>query len=150
MTDAMMSEIDQETLTQGQNEAASPASQTWSQYVTFKIDDRSYGIEITKVREIKGWSAPTELPMHFNDSLRERPQTCALALSYNLGRRSRLSGVDLAFLAPHSGLIVGLNRASPAFAHPAIGQSLSCDSEATNAMMRALTSSGASSRMACL
>ena len=34
----------------------------WSQYVTFSVDDRSYGIEITKVREIKGWSEPTELP----------------------------------------------------------------------------------------
>ncbi len=34
----------------------------WSQYVTFMVDDRSYGIEITKVREIKGWSEPTELP----------------------------------------------------------------------------------------
>ncbi|MGI9509422.1 MAG: chemotaxis protein CheW [Geminicoccaceae bacterium] len=62
MTDAIMSEIDQEALTQGQNEAMSPTSQTWSQYLTFMIDDSSYGIEITKVREIKGWSAPTELP----------------------------------------------------------------------------------------
>ncbi len=62
MNDAIMSEVDQPTLAQGQNEAASRASQTWSQYVTFMIDDRSYGIEITKVREIKGWSAPTELP----------------------------------------------------------------------------------------
>ena len=34
----------------------------WSQYVTFAVDDRNYGIEITKVREIKGWSEPTELP----------------------------------------------------------------------------------------
>lgn len=62
MTDAIMSEIDQETLNRGQNKAVLPASQTWSQYVTFKIDERSYGIEITKVREIKGWSEPTELP----------------------------------------------------------------------------------------
>lgn len=36
--------------------------QAWSQYVTFTVDDRHYGIEITKVREIKGWSEPTELP----------------------------------------------------------------------------------------
>ncbi|MGI9451396.1 MAG: chemotaxis protein CheW [Geminicoccaceae bacterium] len=36
--------------------------QDWSQYVTFTIDDRFYGIEITKVREIKGWTEPTELP----------------------------------------------------------------------------------------
>lgn len=40
----------------------SSADQTWSQYVTFMVGDRSYGIEITKVREIKGWSKPTELP----------------------------------------------------------------------------------------
>jgi purine-binding chemotaxis protein CheW len=35
---------------------------SWSQYVTFMVDHRVYGIEITKVREIKGWSDPTELP----------------------------------------------------------------------------------------
>ncbi len=38
------------------------ATQAWVQYVTFMVDERSYGIEITKVREIKGWSEPTELP----------------------------------------------------------------------------------------
>ena len=36
--------------------------QAWSQYVTFAVESRLYGIEITKVREIKGWSEPTELP----------------------------------------------------------------------------------------
>jgi purine-binding chemotaxis protein CheW len=36
--------------------------QAWSQYVTFTVDRRIYGIEITEVREIKGWSEPTELP----------------------------------------------------------------------------------------
>jgi purine-binding chemotaxis protein CheW len=35
---------------------------TWAQYVTFTVDDRSYGVEITKVREIKGWTEPTQLP----------------------------------------------------------------------------------------
>ncbi len=49
MTDVMTSEFDH-------------VGQGWSQYVTFMIDQRSYGIEITKVREIKGWSEPTELP----------------------------------------------------------------------------------------
>ena len=39
-----------------------PADQVWGQYVTFSIDDRHYGIDITKVREIKGWTEPTELP----------------------------------------------------------------------------------------
>ena len=43
-------------------ERSEEAGQTWSQYVTFMIDNRAYGIEITKVREIKGWSEPTELP----------------------------------------------------------------------------------------
>ncbi|MEM7042325.1 MAG: chemotaxis protein CheW [Pseudomonadota bacterium] len=38
------------------------ADQPLSQYVTFTVDDKSYGIEITKVREIKGWSEPTALP----------------------------------------------------------------------------------------
>lgn len=38
------------------------ADEAWSQYVTFTVDRRLYGIEITKVREIKGWSEPTELP----------------------------------------------------------------------------------------
>jgi len=37
-------------------------NQAWSQYVTFAVDNSQYGIEITKVREIKGWSEPTELP----------------------------------------------------------------------------------------
>ncbi|MGH1479431.1 MAG: chemotaxis protein CheW [Geminicoccales bacterium] len=62
MTDVMASEIDHGTTTGGGRDAAPSAGQTWSQYVTFKVDDRSYGIEITKVREIKGWSEPTELP----------------------------------------------------------------------------------------
>lgn len=38
------------------------AEHGWSQYVTFLIDDRYYGVDITKVREIKGWAEPTELP----------------------------------------------------------------------------------------
>ncbi|MGI9503306.1 MAG: chemotaxis protein CheW [Geminicoccaceae bacterium] len=46
---------------QFQNRAEEPDG-VWAQYVTFAIDDRSYGVEITKVREIKGWSEPTELP----------------------------------------------------------------------------------------
>ena len=43
-------------------ETADVDHQTWSQYVTFAVDSRYYGIEITKVREIKGWSEPTKLP----------------------------------------------------------------------------------------
>lgn len=41
---------------------AEVADDAWAQYVTFTVDDRSYGVEITKVREIKGWSEPTQLP----------------------------------------------------------------------------------------
>jgi purine-binding chemotaxis protein CheW len=35
---------------------------TWSQFVTFVVNDQFYGIDITKVREIKGWTEPTALP----------------------------------------------------------------------------------------
>ncbi|MGI9509794.1 MAG: chemotaxis protein CheW [Geminicoccaceae bacterium] len=62
MTDMTASAIDQAIKAENQGSAASPAEQTWSQYVTFMVNNRSYGIEITKVREIKGWSEPTELP----------------------------------------------------------------------------------------
>ena len=51
--------------TNGESHAQDRVEQTddaWSQYVTFAVDDRLYGIEIIKVREIKGWSEPTELP----------------------------------------------------------------------------------------
>lgn len=41
---------------------AEVADDAWAQYVTFTVDDRSYGVEITKVREIKGWTEPTQLP----------------------------------------------------------------------------------------
>lgn len=33
-----------------------------TQYVTFTNDERQYGIEITRVREIRQWSPTTELP----------------------------------------------------------------------------------------
>lgn len=36
--------------------------QEWSQYVSFTVAGGLYGIEITRVREIKGWSEPTSLP----------------------------------------------------------------------------------------
>jgi purine-binding chemotaxis protein CheW len=44
------------------DDASEAANETWTQYVTFTVDGRFYGIEITKVREIKGWSEPTALP----------------------------------------------------------------------------------------
>jgi len=34
----------------------------WSQYVSFTVAGGLYGIEITRVREIKGWTEPTCLP----------------------------------------------------------------------------------------
>ena len=36
--------------------------QDWLQYVSFTVAGGLYGIEITRVREIKGWSEPTSLP----------------------------------------------------------------------------------------
>ena len=35
---------------------------TEEQYLTFKLTDQDYGIEILKVQEIKGWSQVTPLP----------------------------------------------------------------------------------------
>ena len=50
-------------MTDGQDRAPpTSADQAQSQYLAFVVDGRSYGIEITKVREIKGWSEPVELP----------------------------------------------------------------------------------------
>jgi len=53
----------------GENRSDSPhgvldgiAGQDWSQYVSFTVAGGYYGIEITRVREIKGWSEPTSLP----------------------------------------------------------------------------------------
>lgn len=40
----------------------SSQSKEWKQYVTFTNDDRSYGVEITRVREIRQWSPISELP----------------------------------------------------------------------------------------
>ena len=62
MADMITSGIDQTAKVGMQDGTIAPAEQNWSQYVTFMVDQRSYGIEITKVREIKGWSEPTELP----------------------------------------------------------------------------------------
>lgn len=44
------------------NVADGAGSQGWSQYVSFTVAGGLYGIEITRVREIKGWSEPTNLP----------------------------------------------------------------------------------------
>jgi purine-binding chemotaxis protein CheW len=63
MSNAELTNSEPQVQDQARAAATSHATdQNWSQYVTFMIDDRSYGIEITKVREIKGWSEPTELP----------------------------------------------------------------------------------------
>ena len=45
-----------------QDGARTPADSDWSQYVTFLVDERSYAIEITGIREIRGWTSPTSLP----------------------------------------------------------------------------------------
>lgn len=33
-----------------------------SQYLTFQIENETYGVEILKVQEIRGWSEPTQIP----------------------------------------------------------------------------------------
>lgn len=45
-----------------QDAQADQALVTHHQYVTFLVDERSYGIDINLVREIKQWSATTALP----------------------------------------------------------------------------------------
>jgi purine-binding chemotaxis protein CheW len=62
MTDVLIAETELDTGYGATGGKVASADQSWSQYVTFMVDERSYGIEITKVREIKGWSEPTELP----------------------------------------------------------------------------------------
>ncbi|MEM8949993.1 MAG: chemotaxis protein CheW [Pseudomonadota bacterium] len=62
MTEAALPEQHREAIGELQGSADLPADQTWTQYVTFAVDGRSYGVDITKVREIKGWSEPTALP----------------------------------------------------------------------------------------
>lgn len=60
MSDAMIAEpvnpIDTPSLPAG------AADKDWSQYLTFTADNLHYGVEITTVREIRGWSEPTKLP----------------------------------------------------------------------------------------
>lgn len=42
---------------------ANEAGQTGvRQYISFKIGDEEYGVDIMAIREIKGWTATTELP----------------------------------------------------------------------------------------
>lgn len=50
----------QDNLSDGATEGV--GNQDWSQYVSFTVADCLYGVEITRVREIKGWSEPTNLP----------------------------------------------------------------------------------------
>ncbi len=40
----------------------SAASEAARQYITFSVGDSAYGVEITRVREIRQWSPTTELP----------------------------------------------------------------------------------------
>lgn len=43
-------------------QSASQETAYWKQYVTFTNGDRSYGVEIMRVREIRQWSPTSELP----------------------------------------------------------------------------------------
>lgn len=42
--------------------AAPDSAERYKQYVTFLVGDRSYGVDIVRVREIKQWSPTTALP----------------------------------------------------------------------------------------
>lgn len=60
MSDAVIFDADYQGRTR--NKAGEAAGRASLQYVTFMVDDCVYGIEITKVREIRGWCEPTMLP----------------------------------------------------------------------------------------
>ena len=60
MSDQAIAEVGQIIRTEDNIETR--PDRDWQQYVTFLVDGRSYDIEITKIREIRGWSKPTSLP----------------------------------------------------------------------------------------
>jgi purine-binding chemotaxis protein CheW len=41
---------------------AAAATETTKQFITFTLDAQEYGVDIMRVREIKGWTEPTALP----------------------------------------------------------------------------------------
>lgn len=50
-----MTSLDEEQIAYDENSAV-------SQYITFTVNDQEYGVEITMIREIKGWVSTTILP----------------------------------------------------------------------------------------
>lgn len=48
--------------TESTNLATSGKDLAGSQYLTFRLDKETYGVEILKVQEIRGWSEPTQIP----------------------------------------------------------------------------------------
>lgn len=69
MSEAVAMDGHDDVITDALNELEQAGDQGWTQYVTFAVDGSSYGIEITKVREIKGWSEPVSLP-HASHAMR--------------------------------------------------------------------------------
>src|SRR3989338_6701658 len=50
------------TLEQNLNEESKEIRSVKEQYITFKVSEQEYGVSITSVREIKGWTHTTKLP----------------------------------------------------------------------------------------
>ncbi len=48
--------------TQDQQEAVKASEGERQQFLTFHLDDENYGVDITQVMEIRGWSETTRLP----------------------------------------------------------------------------------------
>ena len=57
----MTSELQPQPSAEDGREPSGPAAAS-QQFVTFKIGDEDYGVDIMKVREINGWSPTTALP----------------------------------------------------------------------------------------
>ncbi|MDB2415229.1 chemotaxis protein CheW [Rickettsiales bacterium] len=51
-----------ETGKQMQNNSELSSDHDSKQFLTFCVSDRTYGVELMSIREIKGWTATTELP----------------------------------------------------------------------------------------
>jgi purine-binding chemotaxis protein CheW len=45
-----------------QDEMTVGSDESVKQFLTFSVEDKTYGVELMSIREIKGWTATTELP----------------------------------------------------------------------------------------
>ncbi|MGI9419072.1 MAG: chemotaxis protein CheW [Geminicoccaceae bacterium] len=104
MNDLALVQAEQPSRPQDGNRTA--ADQDWSQYVTFLVDGRSYAIEITKIREIRGWSAPTSLP-NAPHAMRGLLNLRGIVVPV-FDLRCQFSGADTEVSASHVVIIVAL------------------------------------------